>query len=215
MNPRIYKSKATKQAEYREAKKLGMTCAQYREALASGKITPPTTYEEALDTGEYVNRGWFGQKGGGVSRVKATHIASLKPDSKDYVTCCGKFLADVKVVTDIGDVTCGKCRTIRFVRKESMNISTVSKDLEGLFCFPISRLKHQEHYAKMCFNVLLVERVVLLKKLDFSRRSSIKHLSVGMVTVRKLSFRLCVDRLVGDNPQHEPDVRLKEFPKYP
>ena len=53
MNPRIYKSKAAKQAEYREAKKVGMTCAQYRAALAAGTITPPLSFDEILDTQVY------------------------------------------------------------------------------------------------------------------------------------------------------------------
>src|SRR5208282_213196 len=43
MNPRIYKDKAAKQAEYREAKKLGMTCAEYRAHIAAGDKPAPET----------------------------------------------------------------------------------------------------------------------------------------------------------------------------
>jgi hypothetical protein len=41
---------AAKQAEYREAKKLGMTCAEYRAHIAAGG--KPAPYEP--------NRGWYG-----------------------------------------------------------------------------------------------------------------------------------------------------------
>jgi hypothetical protein len=43
MRPRIYKDKAAKQAEYREAKKLGMTCAEYRAHIAAGGKPAPET----------------------------------------------------------------------------------------------------------------------------------------------------------------------------
>jgi hypothetical protein len=123
MNPRIYNSKAAKQAEYREAKKLGMTCAEYRAHIAAGgKPAPPTEG----------NKGWYGRGEHAGSRYnekptvtppvpqtqfvpppprRKTHIASPKPDNMKYVTACGKFLEDVKVVTDFNLVTCGKCRT--------------------------------------------------------------------------------------------------------
>lgn len=119
MNPRIYADKAAKQAQYREAVAAGFTkdnggVKAYRAALAAGTITPPVSYRQALNDrdlgiGDYVNHGWFGQTGG-ESRVKATHFASPKLDM-EYMTACGKYQADVKMVTDIGGVTCGKCRT--------------------------------------------------------------------------------------------------------
>lgn len=120
MRPSIYKDKAEKQKEYRDAVAHGFTkdnggVKAYRAALAAGLVTPPLSFDEQLDTqvyeSGYVNRGWFGQNHDGVTREKATHIASPKPDNMKYVTACGKFLEDVKVVTDFNLVTCGKCRT--------------------------------------------------------------------------------------------------------
>lgn len=133
MNPRIYISKAAKQAEYREAIAAGFDkdsggVPAYRAALAAGTVTRPVP--------EHHNKGWFGRGEHGaapylskewhapslpnptitptitppVSRHK-THLASPKPDNMKYVTACGKFLEDVKVVTDFNLVTCGKCRT--------------------------------------------------------------------------------------------------------
>lgn len=52
MNFRIYASRAAKQAEYRAAKELGMSCKEYRAAIAAGKITPPVP--------AHTNRGWYG-----------------------------------------------------------------------------------------------------------------------------------------------------------
>ena len=125
MNPRIYESRAAKQAEYREAKKLGMTCAEYRAHIAAGGKPAPSCEG---------NRGWYGSGAHAGSRYnekptvtppdtsvpvatitpvprRKTHIASPKPDNAKYITACGKFLEDVQVFTDINLVTCGKCRT--------------------------------------------------------------------------------------------------------
>jgi hypothetical protein len=125
MNPRIYKSNAAKQAEYRAAKKLGMTCAEYRAHIAAGGKPAPETEG---------NRGWdrlheararkadmegsktachgCGYKKCACEFIAAhrtptvtppvprhrTHIVSPKPDCAKYVTACGKFLEDVQVV---------------------------------------------------------------------------------------------------------------------
>jgi hypothetical protein len=110
MNPRIYASRAAKQAEYREAKKLGMTCAEYRAHIAAGGKPAPVA----------PNRAWYGQAPSKVTkpeRIPANHIASPKPDEARLGTACGKFQEDVGIVTDIIYVTCSKCRTNYFAAK--------------------------------------------------------------------------------------------------
>jgi hypothetical protein len=89
MNPQIYKSKADKQAAYRRAKKLGMTCAEYRAAQAAGKIPPdgnsvtvphhvdPAFVREAVEAGVSVG---YAAKHLKVSR-KVVRACLPKPES--------------------------------------------------------------------------------------------------------------------------------------
>jgi hypothetical protein len=119
MNPRIYISKAAKQKDRREAKKLGMTCAEYRAHIAAGgKPAPPTRGNNGQDL-IWVARAWKASMEGSttachgcgyrecacarIAELRAagvvtfggtrrkTHVASTSGKHVVGVTACGKF----------------------------------------------------------------------------------------------------------------------------
>jgi hypothetical protein len=140
MNPKIYKSKAAKQAEYREAKKLGMTCAEFRAHIAAGgKPAPETEGNKGWDmlhaararkadmegsTTACHSCGYKKCQCAGIDKYYAenprvtppvprrkTHNPSTSGKHVAGVTACGKFEDEVLMASDPTKATCGKCRT--------------------------------------------------------------------------------------------------------
>lgn len=134
MNPRIYNSNADRQKEYREAKKLGMTCAEYRAHIAA-TITPTVTQSPA-------QRKPRSTKPPTVTPVRRTHLARPKGYGfSGTSTYCGKLMVrkiydpvtssfDSKREFDkiynskplpivvASDATCGRCEHLAWMDKQ-------------------------------------------------------------------------------------------------
>lgn len=178
MNPRIYPSKAAKQKDRREAKKLGMTCAEYRAHIAAGGKPAPETvgnhgqdliwaaraHKASMEGSKTACHG-CGYKKCACARIAElrasgvvtfgtlrhkTHIISTSGKHCEGVTACGKFQDQVRMVTDIGDVTCAKCITNSKVTPPVKTVTNFEDwDYNNCDCDPEG--KHDEGYVcKRC-----------------------------------------------------------------
>jgi len=158
VRPRIYADKAAKQDAYRQAKKLGMTCAEYRAHItAGGKPAPETVGNNGQDLIWAARACKASMEGsttachgcgyrvcacakiaelratgvvtfGGIRRK--THVPSTSGKHVAGVTACGKFCDQVQMVTGVEQVpTCAKCRTIPPVAPEEAKRRQFRKEL--------------------------------------------------------------------------------------
>ena len=100
-------------------------------------------------------------------------------------------------------------------RKETVHIAPVPKHLQRVLGFPVGRLQHQEHDAKVCFHIAGIKPVGLLHNSHTASGSAVECLPVGVLAILHVLQSLGVDRLVRHDPENESGVAVEIAPHNP